>query len=109
MVALSPKLLLLDEPSSGIAQRESEALGSLLERVKQEVGTTMVVIEHDIPLVMGISNRVIAMESGRIIAEGSPKDVRENPRVVESYLGADTSAIERSGTRTRKQLAKARR
>jgi ABC-type hemin transport system ATPase subunit len=60
---------------------------------------------------MGISDRVIAMESGRIIAEGSPKQVRENSRVIESYLGADASAIERSGARTRtrrKQLARSR-
>jgi ABC-type branched-subunit amino acid transport system ATPase component/ABC-type branched-subunit amino acid transport system permease subunit len=99
MMALSPRLLLLDEPSSGIAQRETEALGALLERVKRDVGTTMVVIEHDIPLVMGISDRVIAMESGRVIAVGSPKQVRNDPRVVESYIGADTAGIERSGER----------
>ena len=106
MVALSPRLLLLDEPSSGIAQRESEALGSLLERVKQEVGTTMVVIEHDIPLVMSISDRIIAMESGHIIATGSPKQVRENPLVIESYIGGDASTIQRSGRRTRKALVR---
>ena len=97
MIALSPRLLLLDEPSSGIAQRETEALGDLLRRVKSHLGATLVVIEHDIPLVMGLADRVIAMESGRIIAEGAPADIRRNQLVIESYLGGDINTIERSG------------
>jgi ABC-type branched-subunit amino acid transport system ATPase component/ABC-type branched-subunit amino acid transport system permease subunit len=95
---LEPKLLLLDEPSSGIAQRETEALGELLERLKVLLDTTYIVIEHDMPLIMGISDRIVAMESGRVIAEGPPDVVRSDPRVVESYLGGDIRAIERSGT-----------
>lgn len=106
MVALSPDLLLLDEPSSGIAQRETEALGSLLERVRSDLGTTMVVIEHDIPLIMGLADRIVVMESGRVIAVGSPKQIRTDARVVDSYLGTDTTAIRRSG-RTTQQLAEA--
>jgi ABC-type branched-subunit amino acid transport system ATPase component/ABC-type branched-subunit amino acid transport system permease subunit len=97
IVALQPTVLLLDEPSSGIAQRESEALGELLLRLRDHLGATFLVIEHDIPLLMGLSDRVIAMDSGRVIAEGLPKAVRNHPAVVESYLGGDVRAIERSG------------
>jgi ABC-type branched-subunit amino acid transport system ATPase component len=99
MIALSPRLLLLDEPSSGIAQRETEALGELLRRVKQHLGATLVIIEHDIPMIMSLADRIVAMESGRIIADGTPASVRSNELVIESYLGGDVTAIERSGPR----------
>ncbi|MBW3667901.1 MAG: ATP-binding cassette domain-containing protein [Actinobacteria bacterium] len=97
VVALEPVVLLLDEPSSGIAQRESEALGELLLSLRSHLDCTMVVIEHDIPLLMGLSTRVIAMDTGRVIAAGSPAEVRNDPVVVTSYLGGDLAAIERSG------------
>ncbi len=97
LVALSPALLLLDEPSSGIAQRETEALGTLLHSLRSELNLTMLVIEHDIPLIMGLSDRVVAMDSGRVIAEGPPELVRTDPLVVEAYLGGSLAAIERLG------------
>ena len=97
LIALEPSVLLLDEPSSGIAQRETEALGGLLRQIKTDLDLTLVVIEHDIPLVMEISDRLIAMESGAILVSGTPAVVRNNSRVIASYLGGDIAAIERSG------------
>jgi ABC-type branched-subunit amino acid transport system ATPase component len=107
LVALQPTLLLLDEPSSGVAQRETEALGALLADLKQQLDLTLVVIEHDIPLIMGISDRIIAMADGRVISHGTPEAVRNDPVVVEAYLGGSITAIERSGAtaRTRKRAA----
>ncbi len=97
LVGLRPKLLLLDEPSSGIAQRETEALGQLLQQLRNKLDVTLLIIEHDIPLVMGISDRIVAMADGRIISEGTPDIVRNDPRVVDAYLGRSVTAIERSG------------
>jgi ABC-type branched-subunit amino acid transport system ATPase component/ABC-type branched-subunit amino acid transport system permease subunit len=97
LVALRPKLLLLDEPSSGIAQRETEALGGLLMDLKKMYSMTLVIIEHDIPLIMGLSDRIIAMDTGNVIAHGSPEEIRSNEAVIEAYLGGRLEAIERSG------------
>ena len=92
-----PSVLILDEPSSGIAQRETEALAPLLERIRAETGCAMLVIEHDMPLITDISDRMLALELGAVIAEGTPQEVVTSPRVVESYLGGDLTAINRSG------------
>jgi branched-chain amino acid transport system ATP-binding protein len=98
-IAHDPTVLVLDEPSSGIAQRETEALGPLLERIRTETGAAMLVIEHDMPLITTVSDRLLALELGRVIAEGSPEDVVRDPRVVSSYLGTEDSAsVRRSGT-----------
>jgi branched-chain amino acid transport system ATP-binding protein len=88
VVAVRPKLLLLDEPSSGIAQKETEALGPLLKRLAQYLGATVVLIEHDMPLVMSLSDRIVAMAAGAVITQGTPADVRAHPEVLQSYLGA---------------------
>ena len=97
-IAHNPSVLILDEPSSGIAQRETEALGPLLHRIQHEIGCALLVIEHDMGLVTSISDRMLALELGGIIAEGSPDEVIRDPQVVESYLGGDLSTIQRSGT-----------
>jgi ABC-type branched-subunit amino acid transport system ATPase component/ABC-type branched-subunit amino acid transport system permease subunit len=97
LLALRPKLLLLDEPAAGIAQRETEALGDLLRRLQGELHLTLLIIEHDVPLLMQLSDRIVAMHASRVIADGDPETVRMNPVVVESYLGGDPTAIARSG------------
>jgi ABC-type branched-subunit amino acid transport system ATPase component len=97
-IAHDPGVLILDEPSSGIAQRETEALGPLLKHIRDETQCALLVIEHDMPLIASISDRMMALEQGRVIAEGAPTAVLEDPLVVASYLGTDRSAIERSGT-----------
>jgi ABC-type branched-subunit amino acid transport system ATPase component len=88
VVALRPRLLLLDEPSSGIAQKETEALGPLMRRLATYLDATVMLIEHDMPLIMGMSDRMVAMAMGRVIAQGTPAEVRENSEVLTSYLGA---------------------
>jgi branched-chain amino acid transport system ATP-binding protein len=93
-------VLLLDEPSSGIAQREAEALGPLLLRIRERTGATLLVIEHDVPLLLGIADRVVALDLGEIVAEGTPDEVVHDERVVQSYLGTTGTAIARSGTTT---------
>jgi ABC-type branched-subunit amino acid transport system ATPase component/ABC-type branched-subunit amino acid transport system permease subunit len=98
-VAHDPSVLVLDEPSSGIAQREAEALAPLLERIRTETHCAMLIIEHDMPLITSVSDRLLALELGQVIAEGTPAEVVRNPRVIASYLGEDEAAVARSGAR----------
>ncbi|MFP3901875.1 MAG: MFS transporter [Acidimicrobiia bacterium] len=86
-LAARPTVLLLDEPSSGIAQRETEALGPVLRDVQRHLGCSIVIIEHDMPLITGLADRLVAFDAGRIVATGPPDRVVQDPRVVESYLG----------------------
>ncbi len=96
-VAHDPQVLLLDEPSSGIAQRESEALVPLLARLREQTGCALVVIEHDMPLVTALADRLVALDLGRVLTEGPPLEVLEDPRVVAAYLGGDAAVVARSG------------
>jgi ABC-type branched-subunit amino acid transport system ATPase component/ABC-type branched-subunit amino acid transport system permease subunit len=97
-IAHEPRVLLLDEPSSGIAQRETEALGDLLLQLRDTTGASLVVIEHDIPLVTSIADELVCLHLGRVIARGAAAEVLEDPEVVSSYLGTSALAIERSGS-----------
>jgi ABC-type branched-subunit amino acid transport system ATPase component/MFS family permease len=96
VLAHRPEVLLFDEPSSGIAQRETEALGPLLLRIREATGASLIVIEHDMPLISSISDRMLALELGQKVVEGSPRQVIEDPRVVASYLGTTEEVINRS-------------
>ncbi len=96
LLALDSELLLLDEPTAGVAQRETEAFGPLIESIRRELGASILIIEHDMPMVMSISDRIYCLEAGGVIAEGDPVSVRNNPHVIASYLGTDERAIERS-------------
>jgi ABC-type branched-subunit amino acid transport system ATPase component len=89
--------LLLDEPTAGVAQRESEAFTPLVRRIRDDLNCSILVIEHDMPLLMGLCDRVYAMDAGLVIAEGTPTAIREDPAVIASYLGTNTAAFNRSG------------
>ncbi|HET9077769.1 MAG TPA: ATP-binding cassette domain-containing protein [Acidimicrobiales bacterium] len=99
ILAQDPKVLMLDEPSGGVAQKETEALGPLLRRIQERTGCSILVIEHDMPLLSGLCDRLVALELGAVIAEGPPAAVLAHPAVVASYLGTDETAIARSGSR----------
>jgi branched-chain amino acid transport system ATP-binding protein len=87
-LASDPQLLLLDEPTAGMNPQESEELRRLMETLRSERGLSVLLIEHDMKVVMGVSDRITVLDHGEKIAEGTPQEVRTNPRVVEAYLGS---------------------
>ena len=89
LLANQANVLLLDEPSSGIAQKEAEALGPVLKAVQRHLGASILIIEHDMPLLTSIADRLVALEAGAVVAAGVPDDVLRHPRVVAAYLGGD--------------------
>ncbi|TMD10359.1 MAG: ATP-binding cassette domain-containing protein [Chloroflexi bacterium] len=91
VLAQDPAVVLLDEPSAGMAQRETEALAGLLRTVREQTGCSMLVIEHDMALLSSLCDRLVALELGAVIAEGTPDAVLHDPRVVASYLGGGRS------------------
>ncbi len=87
-LATGPSLLLLDEPAAGMNARETDALTTLIQDVHGRFNLTLVVVEHDMSLIMRLCQRIIVLNHGRVIAQGTPSEIRANPRVVEAYLGA---------------------
>jgi ABC-type branched-subunit amino acid transport system ATPase component len=97
IVLANPRLLLLDEPTAGIAQREAEAFIPLLQRLHQVADTTIVLVEHDVPLVFELCSTVAVMEQGVVVAAGPPEVIRADPKALAAYLGASEEALSASG------------
>ncbi|MBA3654159.1 MAG: MFS transporter [Actinobacteria bacterium] len=100
VLAAEPKVLLLDEPSSGIAQAEAEGLAPLLRRVRFETGCSILIIEHDMPLISQVADELIALDQGAVVVRGTPEAVLNDDRVIEAYLGGSEAAVKRSGRLT---------
>lgn len=99
-LATDPKLLLLDEPTAGMNPQETDDLTRLMRQVRDELGVTVLLIEHDMKVVMGISEYITVLDHGAKIAEGSPEEIRTNEEVIEAYLGRGAAAHGKSGRQT---------
>jgi ABC-type branched-subunit amino acid transport system ATPase component len=97
IVLAKPRILLLDEPTAGIAQREAEAFIPLLRRLHAVADTTIVLVEHDVPLVFELCSSVVVMELGQVVASGPPEVIRADPKALAAYLGASDEALMASG------------
>jgi ABC-type branched-subunit amino acid transport system ATPase component/ABC-type branched-subunit amino acid transport system permease subunit len=107
MLAMGADVILLDEPTAGIAQREVEAFTPVLREIRAHLDATMVIIDHDIPMIMGLVDRLYVMAAGSVIAEGLPTVLRDDPAVIAAYLGTDERAIARSGAVSRPRRRRA--
>jgi branched-chain amino acid transport system ATP-binding protein len=91
-LCIEPKLLLLDEPSSGLNVEETEGMGFWIEDIKKDLGITVIMVEHDMNLVRQVSDRVMALNYGKVIALGTPQEVQTHPEVVRAYIGGEVAA-----------------
>ena len=88
-LATNPKILFLDEPAAGMNPQETAALTALIKQIQQQFQLTIILIEHDMNLVMTVSQRVYVLEYGKILATGTPTEIQQNPAVIKAYLGDD--------------------
>jgi branched-chain amino acid transport system ATP-binding protein len=96
-LATEPRLVLLDEPAGGLNMKETEDLGELIEAIRR-LGTTVMLVEHDMNLIMDISDRILVLHFGKVLASGTPGEIKENSAVIEAYLGIEESDAAPSGT-----------
>ena len=93
MLVQRPRLLLLDEPAAGLAEAEARALAPLIRRITTATGVSLMLVEHDVALVAAVSDRVVGMDSGRVLVTGTPDEVLADPQMIRAYLGLDDAPL----------------